>query len=236
MRFQSYVPVQFDQSHKEKQQIDNMPDTQNLSLKPNDISQNLDHEKKASKKHSVSSANSLRDEGLWYSFVSSCTLHGLRYVFERDVCRFRRTLWLLIMLGQIVWLAFQTNVQLRRYFSYRVQTKVTLEHERSAIFPAVTLCNFNPFNRSKVKAKSEKLLRYVWTHNGKKMDTNESFWNQFTTSELNMTQEYLNGGFVLDDLMLECRWSGTNCYSKNFTQILTSFGLCYTFNPGRLIF
>lgn len=181
-------------------------------------------------KHSISS----RNKTPWKSFVSSSTLHGLHFVFERENTKFRRTFWCLLIIGQIIWLAFQTNIQLKKYFSYRVQTKVTLEYERSLLFPSVTLCNFNPFKRSKVEAKYEKLLGFVSTHHGKKsvIKRNETLWSQFTNIELNMTREYLTSGFSLEELMFKCQWSGRPCNVKNFTSTLTSFGLCYTFNSG----
>ena len=202
-------------------------ETQHFESKQKNYSKNFETERKTSAKPPANLQ-------WWYSFVGTCTLHGLHYVFQQNRCRFRRVLWFLLILSQILWFCFQTNLLLKKYFSYPVQTKVKLVYERSPEFPSVTVCNFNPFKQSRVSPKHENLLRYAVTHQRKddNREMNESFWNQFSMVKLNMTREYLNSGFTMDDLIIECFWSGSTCSAENFTSTLTSFGLCHTFNSG----
>ena len=41
--------------------------------------------------------------------------------------------------------------------------------------------------------------------------------------------------FLFDVLsfLIRCTWSGEPCSSKNFTQTVTDYGVCYTFNAGQ---
>ena len=41
----------------------------------------------------------------------------------------------------------------------------------------------------------------------------------------------MNLGHAKQDLFVSCRWQNTHCDTKDFTQVLTDHGLCYTFSP-----
>ena len=51
---------------------------------------------------------------------------------------------------------------------------------------------------------------------------------------LNMTEVYASGGHQITDMLSRCWWIGEDCTWHNFTPVLTSMGLCYTFNSGKL--
>ena len=172
----------------------------------------------------------------WNTFVGTCTLHGLHYVFERNRCRLKRTLWLLCIVVGIGWFCFQAHLLLIKYFSHPVQTKVMLVYETNPVFPAVTICSFSPFKRSRVKDKYKEMLNYSSTLHKKGSsigNASHTFsWDRFNFTGLNMTKEYIESGFPMEDFMVECAWSGSNCSTKNFTTSITGLGLCYTFNSG----
>lgn len=168
----------------------------------------------------------------WSIFVGSTTLHGLQYVFTGQAL-VRRILWALILVAALTWFSFQTSKLLRKYFSYPVMAKVSLEYEDSPEFPAVTICNFNKFKKSVVLDKGyddvasqlEKKLLGLASEN----DTVDfSKYDDF-----NFTEFHFIAGHQINDTLLGCVWGGKMCDFRNFTPVLTDMGLCHTFNSGR---
>ena len=168
----------------------------------------------------------------WRVFVGSSTLHGLQYVFTSQTL-VRRILWALLLVAAIVWFSFQSSKLLRKYFSYPATTKVSLVYEGSPEFPAVSICNFNRFKKSVIMAKGydqafSEFDRKVFGLNTDNFTTDFSKYR-----DLNLTEFYLSAGHQINDTLQGCVWSGTLCDYRNFTPVLTSMGLCHTFNSGR---
>ena len=168
----------------------------------------------------------------WHTFVGSSTLHGLQYVFTSQTL-VRRILWALFLVAAIVWFSFQSSKLLRKYFSHPVSTKVSQVYEGSPNFPAVSICNFNRFKKSVIMAKGyDQLLsqfeRRVFGLNAENFTADFSKYPDF-----NFTEFYLSAGHQINDTLQTCVWSGTFCDYRNFTPVLTSMGLCHTFNSGR---
>ena len=87
----------------------------------------------------------------WQTFISNTTVHGLRYVFESPT-RFRRMIWLLLLLGATAIYAYLVEQSVSKFYSNPVSTEfaeVIPEHGELT-FPAVTICNLNRFVKSKV--------------------------------------------------------------------------------------
>ena len=52
--------------------------------------------------------------------------------------------------------------------------------------------------------------------------------------DLNITQFYIDAGHQSSDTVGHCIWDGKpTCDHRNFTSVLTSMGLCHTFNSGK---
>ncbi|CAH3149477.1 unnamed protein product [Pocillopora meandrina] len=93
---------------------------------------------------------------------------------------------------------------LKKYFSFPNTTKVSLKYDSMPDFPAVTICNFNN-----------------WT-------------SPCTLTNLTQKPFYSMMGHQIKDTMHSCRWNGKHtCDYRNFTPVLTSMGLCHTFNSGK---
>lgn len=85
-------------------------------------------------------------------------IHGMAIVGNPKTNRFRRAIWLLLILnscGLLIW-ALVDRVQ--KYREYDFSTQVTLKYEQQLLFPAVTICNFNPFLQSKVNGTVAKAV------------------------------------------------------------------------------
>ena len=172
----------------------------------------------------------------WNSFVESSTLHGMHYVFTSPTT-FRRILWAFFLLSGMGYFSFHSSKLLEKYFSYPIATKVTLVHEKEPDFPSVTICNFNMFRKSLVNAYNyEQVLRYTTRDQFGKfagIEINDSNIDWSIYEGVNMSLVYHLGGHQMQDMLKGCSWSGEKCSYKNFTPVLTSMGLCHTFNSGK---
>ncbi|RMX43030.1 hypothetical protein pdam_00001790 [Pocillopora damicornis] len=168
----------------------------------------------------------------WNGFVESSTLHGLQHVFGGRTLA-RRVIWALFLLLGIGWFSLQTQKLLTKYFSYPVTTKVTLVYEDNPEFPAVSICNFNMFRRSVVReAGYEKILNYV-LRKSSGIDVSGETINWELYESINLTEFHFAMGHQIYNTLHQCYWDGGLCTYENFTPVLTSMGLCYTFNSGK---
>ena len=170
----------------------------------------------------------------WHNFVQNATLHGLLYVFSSP-STFRRILWTVLLLSGVGYFSYQTSGLLKKYFSYPIITKVTLVYEKDAEFPAVTICSFNMVRKTYAENNSlEKVvtLSLMGSKLGTILNNSEIDWSSF--ENVNVNDLYRFGGHQIEDMILECFWVGEDCSHRNFTPILTSMGLCHTFNSGKI--
>jgi len=168
----------------------------------------------------------------WRVFVGSSTLHGLQYVFTSRTL-VRRIIWALFLVTAIVWFSFQSSKLLRKYFSYPAITKVSLGYDGSPEFPAVSICNFNRFKKSVIMEKGHDQLLSQYERKVFGVKTENYTIDFGEHHNFNFTELDWIAGHQINDTLQFCVWSGTLCDYRNFTPVLTSMGLCYTFNSGR---
>lgn len=176
----------------------------------------------------------------WNNYVESATLHGIQYVFTSSTV-WRRVLWAFFLLSGIGYFSVQSSKLLKEYFSYPVNTKISLEYETSPEFPAVTICNFNMFRQSIIDGIrfGEDIVKYAQRHKIVELDGiqgNESKIDWSSFENLSMSDLYATGGHQMRDMLMDCSWVGEEtCTYRNFTPVLTSMGLCHTFNSGKIV-
>ncbi|KAL9964423.1 hypothetical protein ACROYT_G028064 [Oculina patagonica] len=168
----------------------------------------------------------------WSIFVGASTLHGLHYVFTSRTL-VRRILWALLLVSSMAWFSFQSSKLLRKYFSYPVTTKVSLEYEDTPDFPAVTICNFNRFKRSVIMEKGYDQLLSQFEKKSFGLQAENDAIDLANYTDFNFTEFHLIAGHQINDTLLGCVWSGQMCDYRNFTPVLTDMGLCHTFNSGK---
>ena len=173
----------------------------------------------------------------WNNYVESATLHGMQHVFSSPTT-LRRIVWALFLFSGIGYFSFQCTVLVKKYFSYPVNTKVTLEHESSPEFPAVTICNFNMFRQSVMDAQDFKeVVKYAQRDRidnliGLEVNASKIDWRRF--ENVSMFDVYADGGHQMKEMLINCSWIGKPCTHHDFRPVLTSMGLCHTFNSGKL--
>ena len=126
-------------------------------------------------------------------------------------------------------------------------TTVNVETEDNGLsFPAVTVCNLNPVLRSYAEENNITELLDVVLRPGIQQlvhDQGSSNCNAFLellglkNSTLTLNEVYINGGNKLRNFIITCQFSENHIISENCVEelqpMITSFGLCYTFNSIR---
>ena len=86
---------------------------------------------------------------MWQTFVDNTTLHGIRYVFmKRHILV--RLIWLVLLLASGGYYIFTVYRAITKYYNRPINTVVSIKHLKEMVFPAVTICSFNLFAKSKL--------------------------------------------------------------------------------------
>ena len=148
-------------------------------------------------------------------YTNESTLHGIGYVFHGG-SKIRRFIWLVFLLTCMIFCIFQTWILTSRYLDYPISTKTKIVNADQILFPAVTICNFNPLRQSEIHI----LAQFV---NKRHLDT------------LNFADIFQRYGHTMDKegMLVRCTWKGKKCNSSNFYTTIMELGLCHTYNSGK---
>ncbi|XP_035698908.1 acid-sensing ion channel 1C-like [Branchiostoma floridae] len=169
-------------------------------------------------------------------FAGNTTLHGLNRIVIAPSGYFR-VLWVLAILSSYSGFAYMFSTMIIDYFSYDTITDTKLEFDDEVIFPAVTICNMNKFDESKLKIIDFVYLSMFLYAVQLDVDTiiaggaipDETV--NSTTEGMNVEDLLLQKGFDIHwNRMPLCIWKGVHCTERNFTHSFGHYGNCYTFN------
>ena len=195
-----------------------------------------------------------KSNGELESFANDTTLHGARFLCDKNI--FRRVLWTLVLIGSFSFCIYQVYETLVAFSQRPFITKVsTSTNTKESFFPAVSLCNLYSVNTRRyrnvlkshmlsepfIQKKIQDLL--VIANRDKKAFNDEFvkrnpefFQRQKTANDISMAQLMLS--HQIEEMLLpvspqfhSCSVNGKKCTAINFTSHLSSaHGLCYTFN------
>nr|XP_039255280.1 acid-sensing ion channel 5-like [Styela clava] len=92
------------------------------------------------------------------SFIEDVGMQGIRYVFRRNASWYRRLIWLIVLLASVTYSLYISINNLLDYQKFPTSTKLELHFVDKMEFPAVTICNYNVYQRSKMTAKENMML------------------------------------------------------------------------------
>ncbi|XP_006818455.1 acid-sensing ion channel 1-like [Saccoglossus kowalevskii] len=166
-------------------------------------------------------------------FATETTLHGMKYVINSKHGKLRRVIWSIIVLSMLVVFTYSTINSFVRYGKYNVSTVIQINYVSDLTFPAVTLCNYNQYRKSVVNSSGEEFLKLLFPTTGNSSLTENIDWSFFNFTGFNMTQTAIASAHQIEEMLVWCKWRNSiECGPGDFKQILTDFGICYTFNGG----
>ncbi|CAF1055038.1 unnamed protein product [Didymodactylos carnosus] len=173
-----------------------------------------------------------RRRSIIIDYLLSTSTHGLRGV-GRAYSTCNRFFWVgIFTIASSLMLYFVVS-SVRQYFTYATQTSVEIRLDRKMPFPAVTICNANPYRLDTMNAS---LVAFLYRQLLSNITFNQNLLNPLAIPLVvdlfnrNQTEELWSIGFQLSDILLGCVYNGIDC-SNSFTRSLTSaLGNCFTFN------
>ncbi|XP_078483018.1 acid-sensing ion channel 1C isoform X2 [Ciona intestinalis] len=194
-------------------------------------------------------------------FSSSSTLHGFNHIFALHHSSLRRFAWTVAFLTSLSILLYQSSNRAIYYLSYPHVTRLDEVAAGNLTFPAVTICNLNEFQFSKITKndmyhvgellgfldKNDSLIKPSFYDNidsiderlrpqmralKKRIEDITYFKNFSPRGTFSMKEFYERVGHNLSDFLLACNYRGRFCNADNFTTVYTRYGKCYTFNSG----
>ncbi|XP_070576557.1 acid-sensing ion channel 3-like [Ptychodera flava] len=168
-----------------------------------------------------------------YGFCKEISIGGMKYLANPSYGILRRLFWSLIVILAACVLCLQIYMSVATYGAYPSNTNQQIEYVNVLTFPAVTICNFNPFRKSIVDEMSPfvtQLIENMFPVYG--VDYPAPNFTGLDFTDYSMTAFRLHTSHKLTDTIFRCTWKGQPCSTDNFTMILTDLGVCYTFNSG----
>jgi hypothetical protein len=183
-----------------------------------------------------------RDLKHFRKYISSTTTHGLSRIFVGR-SRTRRLFWFLLFFTATVFCLNNCIIQIKFLANSPTSTRIEFTQEVELDFPAITVCNNNFVSRPNIESLQLddyfECLAYFLTFEAHGITTEFRNCDKYLNStQMNVPVRdvYHNGAQSAQDFIVGCSWPAStdhsNCSYENFTRIITSNGICYTFNIG----
>ena len=164
-----------------------------------------------------------------FDYAERTTFHGIRYFIVGGSVA-RRVIWFAFVLSSFLYSTYNCIRLIDNYLDHPTMTKQKIITPQNMVFPAVTICNYNParkgkhrptevdMNRKPIRAQPEVRKKSVIDNLSLELD------KLYQTYGHNMDE---------DGMFVECKWKGKPCGAKDFRPSVQSIGLCHTFNSGN---
>ncbi|XP_032080583.1 acid-sensing ion channel 5 isoform X2 [Thamnophis elegans] len=169
-------------------------------------------------------------------FATSTSFHGVHNLIHTK-SKTRKILWMVVVLGSIILVAWQVYCRFIYYFSWPTTTSVVVQYVEKIEFPAVTFCNLNRFQTQAVANLSivfflwsivSGVLRMFSTDDKFSQELQDFFQGNQNFSIKEFTRD--NGFYLNSSTLLSCEFFGKKCHPKDFAHVFTEYGNCFTFN------
>lgn len=122
--------------------------------------------------------------------------------------------------------------------SHPLRSDMTQDTSEELPMPAVTICNLSPFHKTRMNASDAFEMFLLRTSN---LGIFEAPINFSDPSLAELSEEgspdwFQNSAFKLSDMFLFCLFKGSNTPCQNwFTERITDWGNCFTFNSWKYV-
>lgn len=186
--------------------------------------------------NTVSSTGPKKDvqsrRSIFLDYLLAASTHGLRSM-GRAYSTFNRIFWIISFTTAFGFMLYFVITAARQYYAYPTQTKIDIRLDRNMAFPAVTVCNGNPFRYDRV---NQSLGSYFYKTNQSNTTFNQTFINSLIVPLIvdlvnkNETEKLRWMGFQLSDILLQCTYNKIDCSNSFTPSFSTVYGNCFTFN------
>ncbi|KAK9953079.1 hypothetical protein ABG768_017104 [Culter alburnus] len=159
-------------------------------------------------------------------FGANCTLHGLSHIFLPGGVTFRRLLWAAAFLSSLSIFLYQVAGAVMDYLSYPHVTILDEMDSPVMYFPAITLCNYNSFRRSKMIRNDLFWMAGLLGVEQSDFDDFMAALGQppdnskfFPSKTFNMLEFVQRTSHSIDEMLLDCKYRGKDCGAENFTTV-----------------
>jgi hypothetical protein len=181
------------------------------------------------------------------------TSHGIPHIVRSQNIAMT-IIWTVFVLCSFSYCLFTIVLTFIEYFDYSVVLKISKVQDLPASFPAVTICNLNPFNELYAAKKLNETLQKIENGhcflltdpiqfsqclNGSNPNSAyKKFIDQLKRSiaNANLTDydHYWYGFDLGTDMLISCEYNKVQCSAENFIKYWDNqYGYCYTFNKGN---
>ena len=162
------------------------------------------------------------------------SFNGIPFL-TRTKYRFMRIFWFILFLGSLGFMGYNLYLAITNYYTYPSITTANEYTESPMQFPAITICNINPFATEYASNLLKQNLSY-----GFNVATNFTLLKQIKDNLL--IQEYNSPnrtlmGFPLTEILITFKYNNKEYMPREFLHYFQSYysydhGNCYTFNSG----
>lgn len=180
--------------------------------------------------------------------IKDSTAHGFPKIFKNPRI-FMKILWALFTLGAIGACAYFIILALTGYFEYNVTTVIRMQSKIPLEFPAVTICNSNPFITNISDSFLNDLLlnkngvepKFLFTNYSYQVSPLVSLFdysNKINALNKNITDDLRKSfGNKIQEFLFKCVYAGRMCTPSDFVWSYDVLhGNCFTFNSGKNAF
>ena len=185
-------------------------------------------------------------KNLTVNWASDNTFHGLpNIISSKTVCL--KIYWLIAFLVCTTLCLTFSIYAFIEYYKFEVTVSTTNEYEVPINFPAITICNLNPFSYNRASQFISTGLGYVnlnYLMNLTSLNGNQTAIS-LSNDAVTALRIYANSpfispdalkslGFHIEDMLISCSFLGVSCSASDFTYLNSyEYGSCYTFNGAN---
>lgn len=179
------------------------------------------------------------------STLEDSTTHGLNPIIKREHTVIR-ILWIVCLIVSTAICSYMIALSITSYFDYETVTKTQKISLISTEFPAVTICNVNPFmTNASADFVEEMILENFIVNPFLTIDQSFSYFSSsallnmrylVSTNALDSSRSDLfrkSLGYDISEMMLDCSYNFNSCSDDDWVWFFDLiYGNCYTFNSG----
>ncbi|XP_006813191.1 acid-sensing ion channel 3-like [Saccoglossus kowalevskii] len=187
--------------------------------------------------HNVAVSPRQSNSCLWliYGFSKEISIGGVKYIGDPNLGILRRFIWLVLVILGLAGLSYQVIVSITTFKSWPTNTNMKIEYADKMVFPAVTICNYNPLRNHIVQSHGDDIMNMITAmFTVYTVESDPPDFSNIDFEGFDMTAFRIETAHTKEDMVARCSWKQQPCSSDNFTMTLTDFGVCYTFNSGDI--